>query len=135
MMHPGAAAYRTVRNHGVVADASPTRLVQIMFEHVLLELSSAQGSMQRIKGNMPLQEVISKGKAMGKAVRLVNQLNESLDMDKGGAVAENLRALYLYMLSRLTVANATNDPQVVAEVMTLVRTVKLGWDKLVAAGR
>jgi flagellar secretion chaperone FliS len=131
----GAAQYRSVVSHGLVADASPARLVQIMFEHILAQLSAAQGCMQRIKNNLPLPEVIAKGKAVGKAVRLINQLNATLDMEQGGEVAENLRSLYVYMLNRLTAANATNDHRVVAEVSELVRTIKSSWDRIVAEGR
>jgi flagellin-specific chaperone FliS len=39
------------------------------------------------------------------------------------------------MLGRLTNANANNDAVIVGEVANLVRTVKSGWDKLVAEGR
>jgi flagellin-specific chaperone FliS len=39
------------------------------------------------------------------------------------------------MLGRLTAANASNDASVVGEVANLVRTVKAGWDKIVADGR
>src|ERR1700734_3478460 len=127
----GAAQYRTVRSHGLVADASPARLVQIMFEHILSELATAQGCMERIKNNMPLGEVVAKGKSLGKAIRLINQLNATLDMERGRQIAENLRALYLYMLERLTLANVTNDAQIVAEAASLVRKVKSGWDKIV----
>jgi flagellar protein FliS len=127
----GAAQYRTVRSHGLVADASPARLVQIMFEHILSELATAQGCMERIKNNMPLGEVVAKGKSLGKAIRLINQLNATLDMDRGLQIAENLRALYLYMLERLTLANVTNDARIVDEAASLVRKVKSGWDKIV----
>ena len=48
----GAAQYRSVSNHGLVADASPTRLVQIMYEEVLTQLVIAQGCMAR-KGSTP----------------------------------------------------------------------------------
>jgi flagellar secretion chaperone FliS len=131
----GAAQYRAVRSHGLVADASPTRLVQIMFEHILSDLATAQICMQRIKDNLPLGEVIAKGKSLGKAIRLINQLNGSLDMERGGKVAQNLRALYLYMLDRLTLANVTNDARIVAEAESLVRKVKDGWDQIVTDGR
>jgi len=131
----GAAQYRTVRSHGLVADASPARLVQIMFEHILSELATAQGCMERIKNNMPLGEVVSKGKSLGKAIRLINQLNATLDMERGRQIAENLRALYLYMLERLTQANIANDPRLVAEAASLVRKVKSGWDKIVTDQR
>jgi flagellar protein FliS len=130
-----AAQYRAVRSHGLVADASPSRLVQIMFEHILSYLAAAQGSMERIEGNLPLSEVVAKGQAVGKAVRLIGQLNGTLDMERGGRVAENLRALYLYMLDRLTVANVTNDARIVVEVSQLVRKIKSGWDQIVTDAR
>src|SRR5471032_1233628 len=121
-----AAQYRAVRSHGLVADASPSRLVQIMFEHILADLATAQGCMERIENNMPLGEVVAKGKSMGKAIRLINQLNATLDMERGGRIAENLRALYLYMMERLTQANVTNDARIVGEAASLVRKVKDG---------
>jgi flagellar protein FliS len=50
-------------------------------------------------------------------------------------VAANLRALYIYMLARLTQANASNDPRIVAEIAALVRKVKSGWDQIVTDQR
>jgi flagellar protein FliS len=131
----GAAQYRAVRSHGLVADASPTRLVQIMFEQILANLAATGGCMGRIRGNLPLNDVQAKGKTIGKAVALIGQLNGTLDMQRGGAVAENLRALYLYMMSRLTLANATNDASIVAEVAKLVLEIKSGWDQIVTSQR
>jgi flagellar protein FliS len=131
----GAAQYQSVRNHGLVADASPTRLVQVMFEQILAQMAIAQGCMGRIENNLPLAEVVAKGKAIGKAVRLIDQLNASLDMERGQQIAENLRALYVYMLARLTLANVNNDAAVVVEVSGLVQKIKTGWDQIVAEGR
>lgn len=132
-MYPqrGAAQYRTVRSHGLVAEASPARLVQIMFEQILEHLAIAQGCMTRIDNNMPLNDVITKGKSLGKAIRLIDQLNNTLDMERGQKIAENLRALYVYMLARLTMANVTNDSRIVAEVASLIQKVKTGWDQIV----
>jgi flagellar protein FliS len=128
----GAARYQTVANHGLVAGASPARLVQIMFEQILSHLVIAQGCMERIKNNMPLPEVVAKGKSLGKAIRLINQLNNTLDMDRGREIADNLRSLYVYMLARFTTANINNDPAIVGEVMSLLQKVKAGWDQVVA---
>jgi flagellar protein FliS len=131
----GAAQYQSVRNHGLVADASPTRLVQVMFEQILTQLATAQGCMGRIQNNLPLADVVTKGKALGKAVRLIDQLNASLDMERGQKIAENLRALYVYMLARLTLANLNNDSAIVVEVSALVQKIKAGWDQIVSDGR
>jgi len=126
-----AAQYHAVRSHGQVADASPARLVQVMFEHILSNLAIAQGCMERIRDNVPYADVVAKGKAMGKAVRLIGQLDASLNMEQGGQIAENLHNLYLYMLGRLTTANLHNDAQIVIEVSNLVRKIKTGWDQIV----
>jgi len=131
----GAAQYRSVRSHGLVADTSPTRLVQIMFEHILINLATAQGCMARIENDLPLNEVTQKLSAMRKAVQLIGQLNVTLDMERGGKIAENLRALYEYMLVRLTHANAYNDTRIVTEVSNLVREIKTGWDGIVSDAR
>jgi flagellar protein FliS len=128
----GAARYQTVANHGLVAGASPARLVQIVFEQILSHLVIAQGCMERIRNNMPLPEVVAKGKSLGKAIRLINQLNNTLDMERGREIADNLRSLYVYMLARLTTANINNDPLIVGEVISLLQKVKAGWDQVVA---
>jgi flagellar secretion chaperone FliS len=131
----GAAQYQSVRSHGLVADASPARLVQIMYEQILSQLATAKGCMERIKGNLPLNDVIAKGKSLGKAIRLIDQLNNTLDMQRGEQIAQNLRALYVYMLARLTLANVTNDARIVAEVAGLIQKIKTSWDQIVTDSR
>jgi flagellar protein FliS len=137
MMYSRNAArqYHTVHSHGQVAGASPARLVQVMFEHILTNLATAQGCMERIRNNLPYNDVVVKCRAMGKAVRLIGQLDATLDMEKGGQISANLHNLYLYMLGRLTTANANNDAEIVREVTNLVATVKKGWDQIVKDGR
>jgi flagellar protein FliS len=104
-----------------------------MFEQILAQLATAQGCMSRIQNNMPLNEVVSKGKSLGKAIRLIDQLNATLDMEQGEKIAVNLRSLYVYMLARLTLANVTNDAGIVTEVAGLVQKIKTGWDQIVEA--
>ncbi len=130
-----AAQYRAVRSHGLVADASPTRLVQVMFEHILSHLATARGCMARIADDRPLKDVLTKATAISKANALLGQLDATLDMERGGQVAQNLRALYEYMMNRLALANATNDTAMVAEVAGLVEKIKSGWDQLVTEAR
>ncbi|HLW22956.1 MAG TPA: flagellar export chaperone FliS [Steroidobacteraceae bacterium] len=130
-----AAQYRAVRSQGLVSEASPVRLVQVVYEHILSELATAQGCMQRIEGNLPLAEVKAKCASMGRAIRLLAQLDATLDMERGGQIAGNLRALYQYMLPRLALANATNDALIVGEAISLVRKIKSGWDQIVTEQR
>jgi len=128
-----AGQYRAMNRHGLVAAATPERLIQISLEGILTHLATAQGCMARIRDNLPLADVVTKGQTIGKAVRLIGHLNDSLDMERGGEVAANLRNLYLYMLTRLTEANMSNNPQLVGEVADLLRRIKGGWDHVVAS--
>jgi flagellar protein FliS len=130
-----AAQYRSVRNHGLVAEATPARLVQIMYEQILAHLTAARGSMGRIQNNMPLHEIVTKCAAIGKAMRIIGHLDSTLNMEKGGEVAKNLHRLYMYSSNRLTQANASNDPALIDEVHQLVARVKTSWDQLVKDGR
>jgi flagellar protein FliS len=137
MMYSRHAAkqYQNVTNHGLVASASPTRLVQIMFEHILSNLATAQGCMERIHNNLPYNDVVIKCKSMSRAIRLIGQLDATLDMEKGGKIAENLHNLYAYMLTQLTLANAHNDTKILTECVRIVRTIKVGWDGIVKDNR
>jgi flagellar protein FliS len=137
MMYSRNAAkqYQAITNHGQVAGASPTRLVQIMFEHILANLTTAHGCMERISNNLPYNDVVLKCKSMSRAIRLIGQLDATLDMEKGGKISENLHNLYLYMLYRLTIANANNDTQILTECVGLIRTIKVGWDGIVRDDR
>jgi flagellar protein FliS len=130
-----AAEYRSIRSHGLVANASPTKLVQILFEHVLSNLATAHGCMNRIHNNLPLGDVVAKCAAVRKALQIIGHLNGTLDKEKGGKIAENLSLLYDYMLHRLVLANATNDASIIVEVSGLVKTIKHGWDQIVRDDR
>ena len=44
--------------------------------------------------------------------------------------AGNLDNLYEYMISRLTEANVSNEPELLEEVSGLLRNVKQGWDAI-----
>ncbi|HEY7774866.1 MAG TPA: flagellar export chaperone FliS [Marinagarivorans sp.] len=63
---------------------------------------------------------------------IINGLRQSLDFERGGAVAENLASLYDYMIERLSVT-ARDDAQLleaVTEARRLVAEVKSGWDNM-----
>ena len=113
--------YQTVNTQSQIGDASPHRLIQMLMEGGLTRLAQAKGAMER--GQLTL-----KGEMLGKAIAIVGGLREGLDLRQGGELASNLDGLYEYMISRLSLANRSNDPDIIAEVAGLLREVKSGWD-------
>lgn len=118
--------YQTVNVNAQVTEASPHRLIQMLFEGGLQRVAQAKGAMEY--GNIQL-----KGELIGKAIGIIGGLRDGLDAKKGGELAGNLDALYAYMVQRLSLANLKNDPAMLDEVSSLLREVKEGWDSIAQA--
>ena len=69
----------------------------------------------------------AKGRYINKAQDIINELNAVLDVDAGGAIASNLRKLYVFMNKRLCEANIKRDPQMIREVIALMEEMNQSW--------
>jgi flagellar protein FliS len=116
-----AKQYSAVHVQGRVSDATPHRLVQMLFDGALDKVVKARGYM--VHGN-----VAAKGEHTSMAISIITGLRMSLDEERGGAIAANLRALYEYMERRLLEGNIRNDVSAFDEVVDLLRQLKSGWD-------
>ncbi|PUA26796.1 MAG: flagellar export chaperone FliS [Cellvibrio sp. 79] len=114
--------YRRLGIESEVSNASPHRLIQLLFEGALSRLAIAQGAMER-------GDLAAKGDLIGKAIGIVGGLRASLDMS-AGEISERLDQLYEYINFKLLEASAQNDIEKVNEVIQLLKTVKSGWDEI-----
>jgi flagellar protein FliS len=106
-----------------VEGATPHRLVQMLYEGALDVIAQAKGAMIR-------KDYEVKGKKVNHAITIITGLRGGLDLEHGGEVAENLNALYDFMVRRLFQASAKNDTDILDEVAELLREVKAGWDEM-----
>jgi flagellar secretion chaperone FliS len=117
-----ATAYREVGASTALDGASPHKLVSLLFGALMSQIANARGALER-------HDVVEKGRAIAHAVRIIEEgLSAPLDMQRGGAIAQNLRDLYDYMVQRLTLANLKNDDAPMRECARLVETLREGWD-------
>lgn len=65
-----------------------------------------------------------------KLIAIINGLRNSLDMEKGGEIAENLDSLYEYMVLSLTNSEYENLPKSLLETKRLIAEIKDGWDRM-----
>ena len=120
----GANAYARVGIETGAMAASPHKLTAMLFDAALLALTMGQL-------HMKAGEVEKKGMAISRAIMLIeNGLRASLDKKAGGAIAENLDALYDYMNQRLLMANLKNQPELLDEVQGLLQGLKMAWDAI-----
>lgn len=115
----GINQYKTVS----AESASPHKLIQMLFDTYLLRVDQAS---QAIRDNDPG----AKGVAISKALAIVGGLEEGLNLEKGGELAENLQALYHYVSQRLLVASSENDLAPLKEARDLIFQIKDAWDQI-----
>lgn len=65
-----------------------------------------------------------------KSRKFLTHLYTTLDMDKGGAVAQNLGQLYVYMINQVNVAEATKDIKLINENIEILNNIRSGWKSL-----
>lgn len=65
-----------------------------------------------------------------KLVAIINGLRNSLDMQAGGEIAENLDALYEYMVVSITQSEEGQLPAALGETRKLLLEIKQGWDQM-----
>lgn len=118
-----AQNYSSVKVQSSVEDASPHRLIQMLFEGAIERIAQAKGAMER-------KEVSRKLEAVNKAINIVNGLRGSLNDAEGGELAANLDDMYDYIIRRLIQANQENDPTQLDECGRLLGELKSAWDDI-----
>jgi flagellar secretion chaperone FliS len=128
MSTTGLKSYRNVTAYGNLAEASPYQVVQLMLDALVSRVAEASGHIER-------GEVAAKGEKIGKALGIIEALVLGLDKDRGGELALNLERLYDYVARTLLKANLENRVDLLKEVSSLLREIKLGWDGIAVAGK
>jgi flagellar protein FliS len=114
--------YARIGTQASIQDASPHRLIQMLFRGALDRMAGARGAMEN-------EDVVRKGELIGKAISIVGGLRDAV-IEDGGALAQNLDALYEYIANRLVVANLQNDMEVLQECMDLLTPIASAWDDI-----
>lgn len=119
-----ASAYKRVGAQTSIEGASPHQVICLLFEALLRSLYNARGAIER-------GDIETKGEAIGKAVRILEEgLKSGLDMEAGGELAVNLNGVYNYSILRLTTANLKNDASLIEEVTQLIVPVFDAWKSI-----
>jgi flagellar protein FliS len=114
-------AYKTVGVNTAVEGATPHKLILMLYDGLLRQLRLGRAHMQ--KGDLG-----AKATCLSKAISIIDQgLRASLNDEKGGEIAQRLRALYDYSERQLVHANARNDVAVIDEVIALFEPLRAAW--------
>lgn len=120
----GAAAYARVGVESAVMSATPHRLISMLFD-------GAQASIRAARLHMQNGDVAEKGKAISRAIDIVNQgLLAALDQERGGELAQRLEQIYDYVVRLLLQANLHNDVERLDEAARLLEDIGSAWREI-----
>ncbi|MTI13257.1 flagellar export chaperone FliS [Sansalvadorimonas verongulae] len=117
----GLAAYRKVQNNAQAEVADPYKLIQLLFKELMTSLAQTKGAMER-------GQLAEKGSLIAHCVEIVMALDESLNIEAGGEMAENLRNLYRYCVGQLLSAGPENNIEKLDEVTNLMKQIQEAWE-------
>jgi flagellar protein FliS len=117
-------AYGNTALENEVDAASPHKLIALLYD-------GAIKSVERAKLHIERGEIPQKCEAISRATAILDQgLAGALDMEAGGELSQNLRALYQYMTNRLVQANLKNDVAALDEVTKLLGELSSAWSAI-----
>jgi len=118
------ATYQQMEIESDVRGADPHRLIVLLFD-------GAESALKQAQAHLAADNVVGKSESIMKAIEIIlDGLSASLNLEEGGELASNLRALYSYMVSRLVHANIHKDAAAITEVQTLLGEIAGAWREM-----
>ena len=71
-----------------------------------------------------------RARSISRALAIVAELQNTLDLEKGGAVADQLDELYTYITSRLLDVAIKNDVTAIDEARKLLTPIRDAWSQI-----
>ena len=70
-----------------------------------------------------------------RAMAIITEFSNTLNHEIGGGIAENLDALYTFMVRQLTLANLRRDVEKLRSVETILLNLRTAWAEAIAINR
>lgn len=119
----GGDAYKQLHMESIVADASPHKLIALLFSQTRAQLKSALVAHQAQNTSVRLD-------AIHRAVECLSGLSNSLNFDVESDLPYNLHNLYLYMQQSLINCQRDFSEQKVVEIISLLEGLADAWSQI-----
>lgn len=119
MIERGIGSYKKIDALG----KSPLELLLMVYQGAARELKGAEEEFSR--------EDREAGRAkLDRARKFITHLYTTLDNDKGGDVAVKLGQLYVFIIERIQVAQATGDTEIISDLRAIIENLHSGWQEV-----
>jgi len=119
----GAEVYRRLH----IESRRPLELVVLLYDTAVTRVGEARAAIDR--GDLPAFR-----DSIGRALAIVAQLQNTLDMRAGGDVAKSLDSLYTFVTTSLMDASARASAHPLEGVDTVLSTLREAWREISSRG-
>jgi flagellar protein FliS len=120
-MSRGLNSYRQTQ----VQSRTPLELVVMLYDGALQSLSKARAAIEQ-------RDIPARRDALSRALAIISELQSTLNLADGGAVAASLDELYTYTCRRMLDAAMKNDVAPLDEVHRLLEPLRDAWRTIAA---
>ena len=106
-----------------VQSRSPLELVVMLYDGADKYLSQARQAIEQ-------RDAGAKREAISRALAVVSELQNNLNLEAGGEIAASLDALYSFVSEKLVDANVKNDPAAVEQAIRVITPLRDAWTEL-----
>ena len=106
-----------------VKRARPTQVVVMLYNEAILSLTAAIKAMQQ-------NDIEERCNRVNVVTEIVGTLHMSLDMEKGGEIAEQLGHIYRFVLAQLIRINIHSDAEGAAKIIDLLKPLRDAWQEV-----
>jgi len=106
-----------------VTTADRLKLVVMLYDGAISYLKTAIKYLEE-------NDMAAKGIYISKAQDIIDELNNSLNMNEGGEIASTLRKIYNFLYFYLVKANLKKDPKMIQEVIDILSSLRDAWDEI-----
>jgi flagellar protein FliS len=112
----GIDAYRRTE----VQSRTPLELIVILYDGMLGFMGDARQAILR-------RDIVARREAVSRTLAIVGELQGTLDMQSGGAIAQSLDQLYAFIVDRLMDASFRQGVRPLDEAVGIVTTLREAW--------
>lgn len=109
-----------------VQSSTPLERVVMLYDGALRALDTARESMTK-------HDLLARRAAISRVIGIVTELQNTLDLERGGQIAADLDRLYDYVLAKIIEAQTTQKPQGIEEARRVLEPLRDAWQAIAAA--
>jgi flagellar protein FliS len=103
--------------------ATPLQLVTMLYDGAIVAAAAAYDAMER-------RDIPARRTAINKLLGIIAELQNSLDLERGGALAVELDRIYDYVVRRLMDAVSTQSAAPIADSQKILQTLREAWHQI-----